>query len=95
MNDFLQQLHDLVPSFNVASIPRDATGAFASPVHVIAGLLNLKLETVKKINEISANVNLNCTKMKVIVNGTEQRNTIMVGTAERSCAYWLPALVQI
>ena len=82
MNDFLQQLHDLVPAFNVASIPRDASGVFASPVHIIAGLLNKKLETIKKIKEISANVNLNCTRMKVIVNGIEQRNTIMVGTAE-------------
>ena len=82
MNDLLQQLHDLVPNFNVASIPKDATGAYASPVHIIAGLLNLKLETIKKINEISANVNLNCTRMKVFANGTEQRNTIMVGTAE-------------
>ena len=81
MNDFLQQLHDLVPTFNVASIPKDAIGAYASPVHIIAELLNKKLETIKKINEISANVNLNCTRMKVIVNGTEQRNTIMVGNA--------------
>jgi len=81
MNDFLQQLLDLVPTFNVASIPKDATGVFASPVHIIAELLNLKLETIKKLPEISANVNLNCTKMKVIVNGIEQRNTIMVGNA--------------
>jgi len=82
MNDFLQQLQDLVPAFDVASIARDATGVFASPVHIIAGLLNLKLETVKKFNEIGPTVNLNCTKMKVTVYGTEQRNTIMVGTAE-------------
>jgi len=81
MNDFLQQLQDLVPAFDVASIARDATGVFASPVHIIAGLLNLKLETVKKFNEIGPTVNLNCTKMKVTVYGTEQRNTIMVGTA--------------
>ena len=40
MNNLLQQLHDLVPTFNVASIPKDATGAYASPVHIIAGLLN-------------------------------------------------------
>jgi len=80
MNDFLQQLHDLVPAFDVASIPRDATGVFASPVHIVAEMLNLKLETIKKIPEISANVNLNCTRMKVIVSGTKQRNTIMVGT---------------
>ena len=82
MNNLLQQLHDLVPTFNVASIPRDATGVYASPVHIIAGLLNLKLETIKKINEISANVNLKCTRMNVFAIGTEQRNTIMVGTAE-------------
>ena len=82
MNDLLQQLHDLVPTFNVASIPKDATGAYASPVHIIAGLLNLKLETIKKINEISANVNLNCTRMFVTVDGTAQRNRIMVGNAE-------------
>ena len=82
MNNLLQQLHDLVPDFDVASIPRDATGVFASPVHIIAELLNLKLETIKKLPEISANVNLNCTKMKVTVNGIEQRNKIMVGTAE-------------
>ena len=81
MNDFLQQLHDLVPAFDVASIPKDSTGVYASPVHIIAELLNLKLETIKKLPEISANVNLNCTKMKVIVNGIEQRNTIMVGNA--------------
>ena len=82
MNDFLQQLQDLVPAFDVASIPRDATGVYASPVHIIAGLLNLKLETIKKINEISANVNLNCTRMFVTVDGTAQRNRIMVGNAE-------------
>ena len=80
MNDFLQQLHDLVPTFNVASIPRDATGVFASPVHIVAEMLDLKLETIKKLPEISDNVNLNCTRMKVIVSGTKQRNTIMVGT---------------
>jgi len=80
MNDFLQQLHDLVPTFNVASIPKDSTGVFASPVHIVAGLLNLKLETIKKLPEISDNVNLNCTRMKVIDKGTEQRNKIMVGT---------------
>ena len=83
MNDLLQQLHDLVPAFNVASIPRDATGVFASPVHIIAGLLNNKLETIKKsLNKLGANINGNCIKMKVFVNGTEQRNTIMVGDAE-------------
>ena len=81
MNDFLQQLQDLVPAFDVASIPRDVTGVYASPVHIIVGLLNLKLETVKKFKEIGPTVNLNCTKMKVTVHGTEQRNTIMVGTA--------------
>ena len=83
MNDFLQQLHDLVPTFNVASIPRDATGVYASPVHIIAELLNVTPSYIQKIiNNICANVNVNCTKMKVIVNGTEQRNTIMVGNAE-------------
>ena len=83
MNDLLQQLHDLVPAFDVASIPRNATGVFASPVHIIAGLLNNKLETIKKsLNKLGANINGNCTKMKVFVNGTEQRNTIMVGDAE-------------
>ena len=83
MNDFLQQLHDLVPTFNVASIPRDATGVYASPVHIIAEMLNVTPSYIQKIiNNICANVNVNCTKMKVIVNGTEQRNTIMVGNAE-------------
>jgi len=70
MNDLLQQLHDLVPAFNVASIPRDATSVFASPVHIIAGLLNNKVETNKKsLNKLGANINGNCTKMKVFVNG--------------------------
>ena len=83
MNDFLQQLHDLVPTFNVASIPRDATGVYASPVHIIAEMLNVTPSYIQKIiNNICVNVNANCTKMKVIVNGTEQRNTIMVGNAE-------------
>jgi hypothetical protein len=83
MNNLLQQLHDLVPAFNVASIPRDASGVFASPVHIIAGLLNNKLETIKKsLNKLGANINGNCTKMKVIADRIEQRNRIMVGNAE-------------
>ena len=83
MNDFLQQLHDLVPTFNVASIPRDATGVYASPVHIIAELLNVTPSYIQKIiNNICVNVDSNCTKIKVIVNGTEQRNKIMVGNAE-------------
>ena len=83
MNNLLQQLHDLVPAFNVASIPRDASGVFASPVHIIAGLLNNKLETIKKsLNKLGANINGNCTKMFVTVNETAQRNRIMVGDAE-------------
>ncbi len=83
MNDFLQQLHDLVPTFNVASIPRDATGVYASPVHIIAEMLNVTPGYIQKIiNNICVNVNVNCTNMKVIVDGTEQRNRIMVGNAE-------------
>ena len=83
MNDFLQQLHEIVPTFSVASIPRDATGVYASPVHIIAEMLNVTPSYIQKIiNKICANVNVNCTKMKVIVDGTEQRNTIMVGNAE-------------
>ncbi len=83
MNDFLQQLHEIVPTFSVASIPRDATGVYASPVHIIAEMLNVTPGYIQKIiNNICANVNVNCTKMKVIVDGTEQRNTIMVGNAE-------------
>ena len=50
MNDFLQQLHDLVPTFDVATIPRDATGVYASPVHIISELLNVT--TNKYINII-------------------------------------------
>ncbi len=83
MNEFLQQLHDLVPSFDVASIPRDATGVYASPVHIIAEMLNVTPSYIQKIiNKICVNVNVNCTKMKVNVDGTEQRNIIMVGNAE-------------
>ena len=83
MNEFLQQLHDLVPSFDIASIPRDATGVYASPVHIIAELLNVTPSYIQKIiNGICVNVDTNCTKMKVIVNGIEQRNRIMVGNAE-------------
>jgi len=83
MNDLLQQLHELVPAFNVASIPKDATGAYASPVHIIAGLLNVTPVYIQKIlNIIGANINGNCTKMKVIADRIEQRNRIMVGNAE-------------
>ena len=83
MNDLLQQLHKIVPVFNVASIPKDATGAYASPVHIIAGLLDLTPVYIQKIiNDICTNVNANCTKMKVTVNGTAQRNKIMVGDAK-------------
>lgn len=83
MNNFLQQLQDLVPAFDVASIPRDATGVFASPVHIIAGLLNVTPVYIQKIlNIIGANINGNCTKMKVIADRIEQRNRIMVGNAE-------------
>ena len=83
MNNLLQQLHDLVPAFNVASIPRDATGVYASPVHIIAGLLNVTPVYIQKIlNGIGANINGNCTKMKVIADRIEQRNRIMVGNAE-------------
>ncbi len=83
MNNLLQQLHDLVPSFDIASIPRDATGVYASPVHIIAEMLNVTPGYIQKIiNKICVNVNVNCTKMKVIVDGTEQRNTIMVGNAK-------------
>ena len=82
MNDLLQQLHKIVPSFNVASIPKDATGVFASPVHIIAGLIDVTPVYIQKIiNHICANVNANCTMMKVTVNGTERRNRIMVGDA--------------
>ena len=83
MNVLLQQLQEIIPAFNVASVPKDATGAYASPVHIIAGLLDKTPAYIQKIiNNICANVNANCTKMKVIVNGTEQRNRIMVGNAE-------------
>lgn len=83
MNDLLQQLHEIVPTFNVASIPKDATGAYASPVHIIAGLLNVTPVYIQKIlNGIGANINGNCTKMKVIADRIEQRNRIMVGNAE-------------
>jgi hypothetical protein len=83
MNVLLQQLHKIVPAFNVASVPKDATGAYASPVHIIAGLLDKTPTYIQKIIcGICANVNANCTKMKVLLNGTEQRNRIMVGNAE-------------
>ena len=83
MNVLLQQLHKIVPAFNVASVPKDSTGAYASPVHIIAGLLDKTPSYIQKIiNGICVNVDANCTKMKVIVNGTEQRNRIMVGNAE-------------
>ena len=83
MNDLLQQLHKIVPAFNVASIPKDSTGVFASPVHIIAGLIDVTPVYIQKIiNDICANVNANCTKMKVTVNGTAQRNKIMVGDAK-------------
>ena len=83
MNNLLQQLHDLVPTFNAASIPKDATGSYASPVHIIAGLLNVTPVYIQKIlNIIGANINGNCTKMKVIADRIEQRNRIMVGNAE-------------
>ena len=83
MNVLLQQLQEIIPAFNVASIPKDATGAYASPVHIIAGLLDKTPTYIQKIiNGICVNVDANCTKMKVIVNGTEQRNRIMVGNAE-------------
>ena len=83
MNVLLQQLQEIVPTFNVASVPKDATGAYASPVHIIAGLLDKTPTYIQKIiYGICANVNANCTKMKVVINGTEQRNRIMVGNAE-------------
>ena len=83
MNVLLQQLHKIVPAFNVALVPKDATGAYASPVHIIAGLLDKTPTYIQKIIcGICANVNANCTKMKVLLNGTEQRNRIMVGDAE-------------
>ena len=83
MNVLLQQLHKIVPAFNVASVPKDATGAYASPVHIIAGLIDKTPTYIQKIiSGICSNVNANCTKMKVVVNGTEQRNRIMVGDAE-------------
>jgi len=101
MNDLLQQLHKIVPSFDVASIPKDATGAYASPVHIIAGLIDVTPVYIQKIiNDICANVNANCSKMKVTVNGTEKRNRIMVGNAESilrmlaSCSHEkMPAIV--
>jgi hypothetical protein len=83
MNVLLQQLHKIVPAFNVASVPKDATGAYAYPVHIIAGLLDKTPTYIQKIiSSICANVNANCTKMKVVVNGTEQRIRIKVGDAE-------------
>jgi len=83
MNVLLHQLQEIVPAFNVASVPKDATGAYASPVHIIAGLIDKTPTYIQKIiSSICANVNANCTKMKVVVNGTEQRNRIMVGNAE-------------
>ena len=82
MNDLLQQLHKIVPSFNVASIPKDATGVYASPVHIIAGLIDVTPVYIQKIiNDICPNVNANCTMMKVTVNCTERRNRIFVGNA--------------
>jgi len=83
MNVLLHQLQEIVPAFNVASVPKDATGAYASPVHIIAGMLDKTPTYIQKIiNGICVNVDANCTKMKVIVNGTEQRNKIMVGDAK-------------
>ena len=83
MNVLLHQLQEIVPAFNVASVPKDATGAYASPVHIIAGLIDKTPTYIQKIiSSICANVNANCTKMKVVVNGTEQRNRIMVGDAK-------------
>jgi hypothetical protein len=83
MNVLLHQLQEIVPAFNVASVPKDATGAYASPVHIIAGLIDKTPTYIQKIiNDICSNVNANCTKLKVIVYGTEQRNRIMVGNAE-------------
>ena len=83
MNVLLHQLQEIVPAFNVASVPRDATGSYASPVHIIAGMLDKTPSYIQKIiNGICVNVDANCTKMKVILNGTEQRNRIMVGDAE-------------
>jgi hypothetical protein len=52
-------------------------------VHIIAGLLNVTPVYIQKIlNIIGANINGNCTKMKVIADRIEQRNRIMVGNAE-------------
>ena len=83
MNVLLHQLQEIVPAFNVASVPKDATGAYASPVHIIAGLIDKTPTYIQKIiNDICSNVNANCTKLKVIVYGTKQRNKIMVGDAE-------------
>ena len=83
MNVLLQQLQERVPTYNVALVPKDATGAYASPVHIIAGLLKVTSVYIQRIiYDICTNVIANCTKMKVIVNGTEQRNRIMVGDAE-------------
>ena len=83
MNDFLQQLQDLVPAFDVASIPRDATGVYASPVHIIAGLLDVTPEYIQtQLNKICANVNAYCTKMFVTSKGKKKRNKIIVGDAE-------------
>jgi methyltransferase-like protein len=66
MNVLLHQLQEIVPAFNVASVPKDATGSHASPVHIIAGLLDKTPTYIQKIiNGICSNVNANCTKMKV------------------------------
>ena len=84
MNVLLQQLHSIVPAFNIASIPQDATGVFASPVHIIAELLSKNPGYItRQLNssKIIANINGNCAQMKLSVNGEPVCNKIMAGDA--------------
>jgi hypothetical protein len=54
MNVLLHQLQEIVPAFNVASVPKDATGAYASPVHNNKNLLvNLCLLCCNFLNHVT------------------------------------------
>jgi len=81
INDLLQQLRLIVPAFDTSLIPRDSTGAYASSVHLIAGLLGVNPTYVKRqldCRKIIANINENCTLTKLV----GVRDRLLAGNAE-------------
>jgi len=81
IDNLLQQLRLIVPAFDTSLIPRDSTGAYASSVHLIAGLLGVNPTYVKRqldCRKIIANINENCTLTKLV----GVRNRLLAGKAE-------------